>query len=174
MIDHGNGTVTDERTGLMWEQGLCPVRYAWVDATKVRIAELNAAALGGHTDWRLPTRAELVSLIEDTRHDPWCDPILTCQSSIYWSATTCQDDPSSAWLVFFLDGDVYADVKGNTYYVRGVRGGSLTLRSFDAGTAVELEDLRAERDRLVVRLGRVVQIINEALNTLTTDEEWPR
>jgi len=52
--------------------------------------------------------------------------------------------------------------------------GNGTVRAGGTATSVELEDLRAERDRLVVRLGRVVQIINEALNTLTTDEEWPR
>ena len=123
MRDNHDGTVTDERTGLMWEQGLCPRRYTWADATKVRIAELNVAALGGHTDWRLPTRAELVSLVDDTRLDPAIDPIFSCQSSFYWSATTYQNDPSFAWVVFFFDGNVGASDKASLY-VRGVRGGS--------------------------------------------------
>ena len=124
MRDNHDGTVTDERTGLMWEQGLCPRRYTWADATKVRIAELNVAALGGHTDWRLPTRAELVSLVDDTRYDPAIDPLFSCQSNDYWSATTYQFNPSYAWYVYFYDGYVYAGSKGGTDYVRGVRGGS--------------------------------------------------
>ena len=124
MRDNHDGTVTDERTGLMWEQGLCPRRYTWADATKVRIAELNVAALGGHTDWRLPTRAELVSLVDDTRLDPAIDPIFSCPSNVYWSATTYQDVPSFAWFVDFLVGYVFANNKTNDSYVRGVRGGS--------------------------------------------------
>ena len=124
MIDHGNGTVTDERTGLMWEQGLCPTRYTWADATTVRIAELNGAALGGHTDWRPPTRAELASLVDDTRYDPAIDPIFSCQSGYYWSATPYQDTPSYAWYVDFYDGYVTALNRPSNGCVRGVRGGS--------------------------------------------------
>jgi hypothetical protein len=124
VIDHGNGTVTDERTGLMWEQHPSPVRYSWLQATDERIAALNTQPLGGYTDWRLPTRVELVTLIDDTRYDPACDPILTCQSNFYWSATTYQNNPSDAWIVGFYDGDVNAVSKASFDYVRGVRGGS--------------------------------------------------
>jgi hypothetical protein len=57
--DHGNGTVTDNVTGLTWSKG--------VDQQKVSLAEATAIAdtmtLGGYTDWRVPTIKELYSLI---------------------------------------------------------------------------------------------------------------
>jgi hypothetical protein len=124
MIDNNNGTVTDPQTRLMWEQGLCPTRYTWEDAMTVRIAALNGAALGGYTDWRLPTVQELVSLVDYARYSPAIDPVSECQSYGYWSATTYQVYPSYAWIVNFNVGYVYADDKSINYYVRGVRGGS--------------------------------------------------
>jgi hypothetical protein len=58
--DNGDGTVTDLVTGLMWSRA--------VDGRKVTLdqGERVAAgmALGGHTDWRVPTIKELYSLID--------------------------------------------------------------------------------------------------------------
>lgn len=54
--------VTDETTGLMWAQDMEPGggSYNWTDA-KTRCAESRRA---GFSDWRLPTRIELVSLFD--------------------------------------------------------------------------------------------------------------
>ena len=46
------------------------------------------------------------------------------QSSNYWSSTTYQNNPSNAWNVNFNDGNVNANNKTNSNYVRAVRGGS--------------------------------------------------
>lgn len=58
--DHGDGTVSDQVTGLMWSKA--------VDLRKVSLKEaLDMAAslrLGGHADWRVPTVKELYSLID--------------------------------------------------------------------------------------------------------------
>ena len=55
--DNGDGTVTDNVTGLMWEKGFSKSLFYE--------AETGAAAAdtGGHTDWRVPTTKELYSLI---------------------------------------------------------------------------------------------------------------
>ncbi len=59
--DHGDGTVTDLVTGLMWQK--TPDL-----ADKKTFAEARAGAaaccLGGHADWRLPAIKELYSLID--------------------------------------------------------------------------------------------------------------
>ncbi len=58
--DNQNGTITDNRTGLMWSQAC--------DAQKVTLAQATEMAssmtLGGHDDWRVPTIKELYSLID--------------------------------------------------------------------------------------------------------------
>lgn len=73
---NGDGTVTDNVTGLMWTQ---------TPATNVNEAKALAGAdadtTGGYTDWRLPTIKELYSLIEfngytgktEATSDPYLD-----------------------------------------------------------------------------------------------------
>ncbi len=56
--DHGDGTVTDQHTGLMWEKGFKTM--LWDDAQ----GEAAACRTGGYTDWRVPTIKELYSLID--------------------------------------------------------------------------------------------------------------
>ncbi|MBP7999413.1 MAG: DUF1566 domain-containing protein [Chloroflexi bacterium] len=63
--DNGDGTVTDNNTGLMWQQAV---------SEKMNYAEAVAAAdpftLAGYTDWRLPTIKELYSLMQFNGTDP--------------------------------------------------------------------------------------------------------
>ncbi|MCW5211532.1 DUF1566 domain-containing protein [Desulfobulbus sp. TB] len=56
--DNGNGTVTDNVTGLMWQKDMGS-KMTWSDAN----ALATTLELGGYTDWRLPTIKELYSLI---------------------------------------------------------------------------------------------------------------
>lgn len=57
-INNGDGTITDNVTGLMWEQDM---------GTKITFDEsftkASASTLGNHSDWRVPTIKELYSLI---------------------------------------------------------------------------------------------------------------
>lgn len=58
--DNGDGTISDLVTGLTWSKA--------VDPRKVNLAEAKSIAksmaLGGHSDWRVPTIKELYSLID--------------------------------------------------------------------------------------------------------------
>lgn len=56
--DNGNGTITDNVTGLMWQQDMGE-KISYADA----IEKANTMTLGGHNDWRVPTIKELYSLI---------------------------------------------------------------------------------------------------------------
>jgi hypothetical protein len=40
---------------------------------EAHIAKLNAESYGGFTDWRLPTRVELLTLVDDTKWNPAID-----------------------------------------------------------------------------------------------------
>jgi len=55
---NGNGTITDNVTGLMWEQDM-GTKISYADA----FTKANASTLGGYSDWRVPTIKELYSLI---------------------------------------------------------------------------------------------------------------
>ena len=57
--DNGDGTVTDNVTGLMWQQDPGE-KMTWTQAVEM----LEDFELAGYTDWRLPTIKELYSLID--------------------------------------------------------------------------------------------------------------
>ncbi len=58
-VDHGDGTVSDQVTGLMWQQ--TPV---WSITYAAAVAGAASITTGGYDDWRLPTIKELYSLID--------------------------------------------------------------------------------------------------------------
>ena len=59
--DNENGTVTDNQTGLMWaKDARGRGSMVWKDAK----AYCEALNLAGFSDWRLPTRMELNSLLD--------------------------------------------------------------------------------------------------------------
>lgn len=59
--DNGDGTVTDNLTGLMW-QGKMGAKTTFEEAFK----RAKETKLGGYRDWRIPTIKELYSLIQFT------------------------------------------------------------------------------------------------------------
>jgi len=128
--DNGDGTVVDNATGLMWEQlatdnSIHGVEntYTWSAAFQ-KIATLNTSGFAGHSDWRLPNRRELESLVDAGTAHPAMDPIFnTGLSAYFWSSTTFQDVPTNAWAINPDEGDVNAFGKTVPYYVRAVRGG---------------------------------------------------
>ena len=151
-VDNGDGTVCDHQTGLMWEQkdgGDGTVdpnnprdvdnNYTWSisggppDGTAYTdfLARLNgpiantnpSEQLGGHRDWRLPTSAELQTIL-DCSFSPCIDPTFgPTAATFYWSSTSSASSPATAWLAFFGNGFVNSGSKSLVFRVRAVRGG---------------------------------------------------
>jgi len=129
--NNGNGTVTDNVTGLMWQQNSGTVSYNWYKAAGVYDATYNPTTLdvcdaqttGGHNDWRLPTKKELTGIIDYGRYNPSLNPVFSAVASNYWSSTTYANYSSDAWGVDFYGGDVSYYNKSDGYSVRCVRGG---------------------------------------------------
>ena len=59
-VDHGDGTVTDTKTGLMWAAKDNGNLINWPNA----LSYCQNYTVGGHTDWRMPTLSELASLYD--------------------------------------------------------------------------------------------------------------
>jgi hypothetical protein len=73
--DNGDGTVTDNVTGLMWQQSPDRDGDGDIDADDkvsyvVAVFGAEELQLGGYDDWRLPTIKELYSLIDFRGIDP--------------------------------------------------------------------------------------------------------
>ena len=117
--DNGNQTVTDRNGGLIWMKSDDGTRRTWQDA----VDYCNGLDFAGQTDWRLPTRFELDSIVDYGRSYPAINPIFSCQSSFYWSAIPYAGDPVYAWGIYFNDGGDHWLDKINKYYVRCVRAG---------------------------------------------------
>jgi len=129
--DNGDGTVTDNLTGLIWlKDANCFGLRNWTNA----LADANTLADGScglidgslPGDWRLPNLGELQSLIDYGHWNPTLPPghlFSGVQSNFYWSSTTFVYYPDSAWRVTLRHGYVYFDDKWVTYYVWPVRGG---------------------------------------------------
>lgn len=126
-IDNGDDTITDNKTGLMWEKKTeenVNAVHTWEKAQSVHVARLNELCFGGHEEWRLPTIQELVGIVDYTHLNPSIDPIFgPTASDWYWSSTTFAGIPDSAWGVYFYGGYVDDDYKGFDLHVRAVRGG---------------------------------------------------
>ncbi len=143
-INNGNGTITDNATGLTWEvltdDGSIhdkDATYSWTNAVATKVAAVNAAMLGGHSDWRLPNVKELETLKHFNAVSPATYPVYdtnctaacsaaTCSCTRvgnYWSSTTDENATSTAWYVGFGGGGVTTTAaKTSSLYVRLVRG----------------------------------------------------
>lgn len=63
MVDNGDGlTVTDLATGLMWQRGGVDIMSH--RSMRREVARINAEGFAGYNDWRLPSMAEALSLLE--------------------------------------------------------------------------------------------------------------
>lgn len=120
--DNGDGTITDSKTALIWQQSDDGGSYNWEDAL-LYCENLDVAA---YFDWRLPNYRELQSLVDYGRDNPALDTTYFSggRSDYYWSGSTHAMNGQHAWSVFFGTGIVYTNSKTNVCSVRCVRGGS--------------------------------------------------
>jgi hypothetical protein len=125
-----DGGRLDEASDLCWQHPLAPAYYAWSDA----VAYCDALDAGGHDDWALPTRDELMGLLGGCdaaiagggngycaacAESDACRALFGADGEWYWSATPY--DAGSAWLAHFDDGYLNRSDTGYAFYVRCVR-----------------------------------------------------
>jgi Protein of unknown function (DUF1566)/Repeat of unknown function (DUF5648) len=132
--------VRDEATGLVWEGketsgvrgGAALFTHQGSNAnTDVSgyLAAVNASRLCGHSDWRLPTRQELLGIVDYSRDSgPLTNPTWFVNSAAvdYWTSDALSTNGGHAWSVNFgtSGGWSLAAERTMTKAVRLVRGTS--------------------------------------------------
>jgi serine/threonine protein kinase len=136
--DNGDGTVTDNKTGLIWlKKANCSARrMTWKEAmqwaAKLAQGQCGLSDDSKAGDWRLPTREEWEAMVDDKYKKPalsnavgtdqWKEgDVFSGVQYWYWSST--ENSTSSAWFVNLYDGDVNHNDDTNKLYVWAVRGG---------------------------------------------------
>jgi Cys-rich repeat protein len=117
-----DGTVIDDVTGLQWQLDAAPPSGCcnWTEAR----ALCDNLVLGGFSDWRLPSRVELSSILDFNRASaPYVNTAIfpaASASQWFYTSTREQNNATSYWLVNFTNGDDFPHY-GNDYGARCVR-----------------------------------------------------
>lgn len=146
--DNGDGTVTDNLTGLIWlkdancacslvdSDGIDNGKMLWHAALDF-VAGINDGSIqgcgSGYTDWRLPNINELESLVNagEANSASWLNSqhFINVQGEKYWSSTTWITDVKGAWYVDIGSGSMWVQHKywpetaAFVWPVRGVTSG---------------------------------------------------
>ncbi len=130
-IDNGDGSVTDNATGLTWAKMDSGRSMDWKQA----LAYAEHLSLAGHSDWRLPNAKELQYIVDysrspDTTGSAAIDPVFQSSSIVnekgqkdypfYWTSTTHLDGPRpGSHGVYIAFGRAIGQMRGQTMDVHG-------------------------------------------------------
>ncbi|MCP3927663.1 MAG: DUF1566 domain-containing protein [Bacteroidetes bacterium] len=132
LVDNDNGTISDNATGLMWQQADDGTTRDWKDA----LSYAENLSLGGHSDWRLPNAKELQSIVDYTRcpdvtNSAAIDPLFSAttfndpggnpgQYGHYWTGTSHMDGPNPfSAAVYVAFGEAQGKMNGTLLDVHG-------------------------------------------------------
>ncbi|AXR60503.1 DUF1566 domain-containing protein [Leptospira mayottensis] len=117
-VDNGNGTVTDQNTGLLWSQcsegqgGVgCPGASLDLD-WNAALNACNVLNLAGRTNWRLPNANELLSIVDFNNNNPATNAVSfpNTPNSSYWTSTTYENNTFFAVVISFVTGSLRMDL----------------------------------------------------------------
>ena len=179
--NNGNGTVTDNLTGLIWLQNTnCTDTSGGISKANGDLTWANALTWSNNLasgacgltdgsaagDWRLPNIEELESLVDLANSYPSLPaghPFNNVQSDFYyWSSSTVAYYTDSAWFLYMKGGSVVGYNKASSNYVWPVRGGqsgSFYASFTDAGvwkyrgTGTDWDQVTSSNPELLVTVG---------------------
>lgn len=147
--DHGDGTITDNNTGLMWQQVPSSDDYTWQGA----VDYCDDLEFAGYDDWRIPSLKELFSISDFDSGWPYLDTdyFSLASGSVtkdeqfwtsnYYVGVTVEGGSNAAFGVNHVTGHIKAysaEASGPVggKYVRAVRGGTYGTNAYvDNGDA---------------------------------------
>lgn len=115
--DNGDGTITDNVTGLVWQKTYTVLTYAEA------VEAVKTFNLGGHTDWRIPTIKEAYSLIDFSGSDPSGERSATDAGAVPFINTDYFDFEYAS----NGDRDVDTQILSSTVYNGKTMGGDDTI-----------------------------------------------
>jgi hypothetical protein len=144
--DNNDGTVTDCRTGLVWlKNANCNAGVSTWQSAKTWVAGLWSSGTCSLTDgsrsgdWRLPTRTELMAMVESAKMQGFHNPALTdasgkaqatsgnvfsnVQNDLYWTSSTYACTDSAASVINMGAGGTDCQGPTGTHFIWPVRGG---------------------------------------------------
>ena len=96
--DNGDGTITDNVTGLMWQKADAG-EMTWENA----VNNASAQSTGGYSDWRLPNPHELMSLFNYETGNPAMNatyfPPASPSAEYWWSRDVFGSSTTNVWCV---------------------------------------------------------------------------
>lgn len=132
--DNGNGTVTHLVTGLIWQR--CSLGQRWngqscegsstIHTWHEALQKARENKYLNYSDWRLPNKNELASIIEYSCYQPTINALLFPNTSLwnYWSSSPNNVNDfttGGAWYISFYNFYIDSIDKGNSFYIRLVR-----------------------------------------------------
>jgi hypothetical protein len=146
--DNGDGTVTDQVTGLIWLKNAGSFSATTWPQALAEVAQLanGAAGLSDGSQagqWRVPNLVELESLVDPSASNPALtagNPFTNVSNTIpYWSSTSYWGGAASpsAWIIRFGDGtydndgvvNAKATANNSVWAVKGKGGGTVNLQA---------------------------------------------
>lgn len=124
--DNGDGTVSDNLTGLMWIKSPAAAgiggAYSWENA----VAACEGMDYAGYTDWRLPNLKELMSIINYQNTNPAVNTaFFSLSTGTFWSSTSSVYSGADTYAegISAIDGKLVTSAKTSGHYIIAARGG---------------------------------------------------
>jgi len=116
--DNGDGTVTDNATGLMWHISASNDAVPFKEVQEY-INMLNKKKYASYSDWRIPTLEELMSLLEEEEQSNgfYINPLFG-KKRFLWSSD--KNEVEQLWFLDFGSKDIYA-LDDFHCYIKAVR-----------------------------------------------------
>ncbi len=142
------------------------------------INQLNQSNFGGFNDWRLPTQKEILSITDystilpamNTDYFPSIE-LNPRDSNIYWLSAGIPNR-NLAWASYASMGGIGIEDKGNSYRVRAVRGGIVSVQTVSDNYDGIVKDDRTELEWMKCPYGQTYDLSADSCNGTALELKW--
>lgn len=130
-VINGDGTVTDNRLGLMWMR--CSLGQTWLNNScsgeplelswQQALVNAHGYVYANQTGWRVPNVKELASITEGQCVRPAINTSIfpNTPADDFWTSSPAVNDPRRAWVIAFFNSSNSIKDKSLFVYTRLVR-----------------------------------------------------